>query len=245
MWNKPHLLNAIADLLFVAAAAAWLVAAAIWMVRMPALPIKQVALVEQPQHVRRGEVEQALTGMLRGNFFSVDLEAVRSALEKLPWVRRAEVRRQWPSRLEVRIEEHKPVARWEEGRGQARNELVNSYGEVYVATLGEKEAATLPQLFGPQGTSQEVLKRYAEFVQALAPVELKPVQVVLSPRLAWHVRLADGMTMDLGREQQKAPVSARLSRFVEVYPATVAKRPERPAAVDLRYPNGFAMRARG
>ncbi|MGE5385922.1 MAG: cell division protein FtsQ/DivIB [Betaproteobacteria bacterium] len=245
MWNKPHLLNAIADLLFAAAAAAWLAAAAVWLVRMPALPIRQVAVVQELQHVRRGEVEQALTGMLRGNFFSVNLEAVRGALEKLPWVRHAEVRRQWPARLDVTIEEHKPVARWEESRSLSKGELVNSFGEVFVATLPEKEALALPQLYGPQGTSQEVLKRYAEFTQALTPVELKPVRVVLSPRLAWHVQLADGMVMDLGREQPKAPVSARLSRFVEVYPTTVATRRDRPVAVDLRYPNGFAMRTRG
>ena len=33
--------------------------------------------------VRRAEIEQVLTGMLRGNFFSVNLEAVRVALEQL------------------------------------------------------------------------------------------------------------------------------------------------------------------
>lgn len=245
MWNKPHVLNAIADLLYAAAAAAALVAAAIWLVRMPAMPIKEVVVSEALQHVKRTEIEQAVAGMLRGNFFSVNLDAVRGSLEKLPWVRHAEVRRRWPARLEVRIEEHKPVARWDEGKGAGRNELVNSFGEVFAASLPHKEAASLPQMYGPQGTSQEVLKRYAEFVETLAPVALKPVQVTLSPRLAWQIRLADGMVMELGREQQKSPVSVRLSRFVEVYPAAVANRPERPAAVDLRYPNGFAMRTRG
>lgn len=245
MWNKPHVLNAIADLLFAAAAAALLAAAAVWMVRMPKLPIQQVVVKEELRQVRRAEIEQALAGNLRGNFFSVNLEAVRASLEQLPWVRRVDVRRQWPARLVVNIEEHKPVARWEEGKGQGRNELVNSYGEVFVAMLAEKEAATLPQMYGPQGTSQDVLKRFGEFAGLLAPLSLKPVQVNLSPRLAWQLRLADGMVVDLGREQAKAPVNERLQRFVEIYPGAVGNRPQRPAAVDLRYPNGFAMRVRG
>ena len=241
MWNKPHLLNAIADLLMLAAAAALLAAAAVWLVRVPSLPVKQVVFAEALPHTRRGEVEQVLPGSLKGNFFSLNLEMVRGSLEKLPWVRKVEVRRVWPAKLEIRIEEHKPVARWGEGRG----ELVNSYGEVFAAGLPENEATDLPLLFGPLGTAQDVLKHYSEFVGSFATVGERPVQVTLSPRLAWQLKLQNGMLVDIGREQTKAPVGVRLQRFIEIYPETVAKRAVRPAVVDLRYPNGFAMRVAG
>jgi len=241
MWNKPHLLNAIADLLMLAAAAALLAAAAVWLVRVPSLPVKQVVFAEALPHTRRGEVEQVLPGSLKGNFFSLNLDTVRGSLEKLPWVRKVEVRRIWPARLEIRIEEHKPVARWGDGRG----ELVNSYGEVFAAGLPENEATDLPLLFGPLGTAQDVLKHYSEFVGSFATVGERPVQVTLSPRLAWQLKLQNGMLVDIGREQTKAPVGVRLQRFIEIYPETVAKRAVRPAVVDLRYPNGFAMRVAG
>ncbi|HZX32574.1 MAG TPA: cell division protein FtsQ/DivIB [Rhodocyclaceae bacterium] len=245
MWNKPHLLNAIADLLFVAAAAALLAAAAVWLVRMPALPIKEVVFAHELQHVRRLEVEQVLPAALKGNFFSVNLDAVRGALEKLPWVRKVDVRRVWPAKLEVSVEEHRPAARWEDGRTAGHGELVNSFGEVFPATLPEEETAGLPLLYGPSGTAPELLKRYGEFVTAFKAVGQKPVQVVQSPRLAWQLKLDNGMLVELGREQPKAPLGARLQRFVDVYPAMVAGRPVAPSAVDLRYPNGFAMRVAG
>lgn len=238
MWNKPHLLNAIADLLMLVAAAALLAAGAVWLVRVPSLPVKHVVFAEPLPHTRRGEVEQVLPGSLKGNFFSLNLEQVRGSLEKLPWVRNVDVRRQWPDRLEIRIEEHKPVARWGEGRG----ELVNSYGEVFAAGLPEREASGLPLLFGPNGTAQEVLKHYSEFVGSFAKVGETPVQVTLSPRLAWQLKLQNGMLVDIGREQPKAPVGVRLQRFLEIYPETVARQAVRPTVVDLRYPNGFAMR---
>ena len=241
MWNKPHLLNAIADLLMLVAAAALLAAGAVWLVRVPSLPVKQVVFAEALPHTRRGEVEQVLPGSLKGNFFSLNLDTVRGSLEKLPWVRKVEVRRIWPARLEIRIEEHKPVARWGDGRG----ELVNSYGEVFAAGLPENEATDLPLLFGPLGTAQDVLKHYSEFVGSFATVGERPVQVTLSPRLAWQLKLQNGMLVDIGREQTKAPVGVRLQRFIEIYPETVAKRAVRPAVVDLRYPNGFAMRVAG
>lgn len=238
MWNKPHLLNAIADLLMLAASAALLVAATVWLVRVPALPIEQVIFAEPLPHTRRGEVEQVLPAALNGNFFSLNLEVVRGALETLPWVRKVEVRRVWPARLEISVEEHKPVARWGEGRG----ELVNSYGEVFAALLQDEEAQAMPLLFGPQGTAPEVLTHYGQFVGAFGPLGEKPVQVLLSPRLAWQVKLDNGMLVDIGREQPKSPVSQRLQRFIEIYPETVGRLPNRPAVVDLRYPNGFAMR---
>ncbi|MBS1143741.1 MAG: cell division protein FtsQ [Proteobacteria bacterium] len=241
MWNKPHLLNAIADLLMLVAAAALLAAGAVWLVRVPSLPVKQVVFAEALPHTKRGEVEQLLPGSLKGNFFSLNLEQVRGSLERLPWARKVEVRRVWPSKLEISIEEHKPVARWGEGRG----ELVNSYGEVFAANLPDSEAGDLPLLFGPQGTAQDVLKHYAEFVGSFAKVGEKPVQLTLSPRLAWQLKLQNGMLVDIGREQAKSPVDVRLQRFLEIYPETVAKRAVRPAVVDLRYPNGFAMRVAG
>jgi len=242
MWHRPQLLNAFADLLFVAGAAALLSAAAVWLVRVPALPIRQVVFTHELAQVRRAEVESALQGTLKGNFFSLNLEAVRGALEQLPWVRKAEVRRQWPAKLEVSVEEHKAVARWEDGRTSGRNELVNSYGEVFAAVLAEEQAARLPVMYGPSGTAPIVLKRYGEFAVALQPTGHRPVQMYLSPRLAWQLRLDDGMVVELGREQPKSPLDARLARFVEIYPTTVGARAVRPAAVDLRYPNGFAMR---
>jgi len=236
MWHKPQLMTAVADLLLAAAAAALVVAAAVWSTRLPLFPLREVVLTHELQEVRRSEVERSLAGLLRGNFFSVNLEALRQSLEKLPWVRHAEVRRQWPSRIELSLEEHQPAAHWGEGSAQ----LVNSFGEVFTASLSRDLA--LPVLSGPADSAAEVLRRYDEFVQALKPTGRRPEQVALSPRLAWLLKLEDGMQIELGREQAKAPIGVRLQRFVEYYPTLSDARRPRPAAVDMRYPNGFALR---
>lgn len=241
MWHRPQLLNALADLLMLAAGAAVLTAGTVWLVRAQALPVTRVDFVAPLVETRRQEVERVLPPVLTGNFFSVSLEAVRGALERLPWVRKVEVRRVWPARLEIKIEEHKAVARW----GEGRSELVNSHGEVFAAVLAMERAAALPLLYGPAGTSPEVLARYAEWVAVFAGVGERPVQLLLSPRLAWQVKLDNGMLLNLGREQSKAPLGVRLERFIEVYPATLASLAKRPEVVDLRYPNGFAIRVAG
>ena len=50
------------------------------------------------------------------------------------------------------------------------------------------------------------------------------------------------MVVELGRQQPKVPVRLRLQRFVEHYPTVLSVAKQRPSVVDMRYPNGFALR---
>ena len=237
MWHKPRVMTAVSDLLFLAGAAALLVAAVVWGTpRLRLFPLHEIQVTHALQEVRQSDVEQSLSDVLRGNFFTVDIEALRRAVEQLPWVRRAEVWRKWPSRIEVRIEEHRAAAHWGDGPEQ----LVNTYGELFSAALSQDQQ--LPRLSGPVGSSSEVLRRYEEFAQVLKPTGRLPAQMALSPRLAWLLKLEDGMLVELGREQAKAPIRMRLQRFVDYYPTLSNTRQGRPMAVDMRYPNGFALR---
>ncbi len=252
MWNKPQLMTAVSDLLFLAGAAVLAVAAVLWSARLPLFPLREVVVTHELREVRRSELEHSLAGRLRGNFFSIDLELVRQSLEQLPWVRHAEVRRQWPSRIEVSIEEHVPVAFW----GPASGQLVNSYGEVFAAAMSIAPAEPMPVLLGPVGLAPEMLGYYQQAEEVLKPLGRVPRALNVSPRLAVQLRLDDGMIVELGRQQAKAPVRERLERFVEYYANVVSiARPRAngnavqaaatalsPIVVDMRYPNGFALR---
>jgi cell division protein FtsQ len=227
----------VADLVFMAGAAALLVAGAVGVARLPFFPIREVAVTNELREVRRVDLERALSGRLSGNFFSVSLDALKESLEQLPWVRRAEVRRRWPARLELAIEEHRPVAFWGAGSGR----LVNSYGEIFMAGGVSPEA--LPVLAGPVNFAREMVDIY-RLAAALFKPTGRAIRVLnVSPRLALQLKLDDGTIVKLGREQPKAPVRERLERFVEFYPSIRMVSGKRLEIVDMRYPNGFALRA--
>ncbi|MDR0576297.1 MAG: cell division protein FtsQ/DivIB [Candidatus Accumulibacter sp.] len=229
----------VADLLFMAGTAALLAAAAIGVARLPLFPVREVVVTSALREVRRGEIERALSGNLRGNFFSVNLETVRQALEQLPWVRRAEARRRWPASIEVGIEEQTPVAFW----GRSAGRLVNSYGEIFNAGMSAPPPGTLPVLTGPASFTPEMLAYYRQAVDLFRTIGRAPRELSVSPRLALRMTLDDGTIVELGRQQAKAPIRERLERFAEFYPAMRAAAGGRPEAVDMRYPNGFALRA--
>ncbi len=242
MWNNAKLLSLIANGLFALAGALVLAAAGLALVRSPAFALRSIEVDGDLIHVRRPSIVAALQGHVRGTFFTADLDALRSRFESIPWVRHAEVRRTWPDRLVVRLEEHVAIARWgleENGR------LVDVHGEVFPAV----DRSELPLFAGPNGSEAEVTRRYAEFSSLLAPLKASVRQVLLSDRLAWQVRTEDGLVLELGRDADGDPVSRRLERFVRAYPLALqalAPRGEMTEVrVDLRYPNGFALRVPG
>jgi len=201
------------------------VGALYWVLQPQHFPLTRVDLKGSFEKTSKAELEAALP-RISGNFFAADLAEVRASVERLPWVRHVAVRRVWPGRLEISIEEHVALARWGD------DALVNTHGERF---LGKTQEA-LPSFIGPSGTQAEVARRYANFTAIVAPLGARIERVVLSPRHAWQLRLANGLHLALGRDADLA--ENRLRRFVEVYP-TVKNKNE---YVDLRYPNGFAVR---
>lgn len=236
-WDRPVLLNLVADLLIVCSVAVLAWAASVAVQRLPVFPLREVVVKEPLRQVTPEQIDQAARAAVIGNFFTVDLDGVQAAFEKLPWVRHAEVRRRWPDVLELDLEEHVAVARWRQADGESQ--LVDSYGEVFAAA-SEK---ALPTLAGPEGSAPEMLERYREFAQALAPVGRSLQSLVLSRREAWQVKLDDGLLIELGRDEPKHPLSERMARFAAYYQAALQRvQVAAGGVVDMRYPNGFAIR---
>ena len=230
MWDNPRLLNLIAGMLIGVALLGFAAVGTLKVLHAGLFPVREIVLTAAPGHTARAQIEEAVRGRIAGDFFRVDLGEVRGGLERLPWVRRAAVRRMWPDRLEVTLEEHVPLARWGD------DALVNTYGEKFSAATDQK----LPLFIGPAGSEREVAGEYARFSTALAPLGIAVDRVVLTARFAWQLRLADGLNVMLGRDAQVA--EERLRRFVGAYDATLKKIARRHDYVDLRYPNGFALR---
>lgn len=233
MWDNPRLLNAAADFLIGCAAVVLIVAATQLVLRSGLVQLREVTVLGSLAQSDRDQIRRAANAALSGNnFLAIDLDSVRHALERVPWVRRVEVRRVWPDRLEVALEEHVALARWGE------TELINTHGERFTATTTEP----LPVFAGPAGAEADIAHRYRRFAELLAPLAEAPQRVTLTSRHAWQVRLQSGLHLELGRDYPAEPAERRLARFVASFPQTLARLQRRHEYVDLRYPHGFALR---
>lgn len=242
-----RLMNGVASVIFVLAALGAVVAGVLWLMRSPLFPIRAIQLDGDLQRNSVPTIRANAAPLLAGNFFSVDLQAGRSAFETVPWVRRAVVRRVWPDRLAVRLEEHRAAAIWEgqgaeEGAGGER--LVNSFGEVFEANVGDVEDDSLPVLAGPEGQAGAMLALLRRLQPALARLDLAVARLQLSGRGSWRVELDSGAALELGRGDEEQ-LMARSERFVRTYTQVAAKWRQPLEYADLRHTDGYAVRLRG
>lgn len=227
MWDKPHLLRISAAMLFGVSLVLVLYSLAHYALQLPVFKLRTVQFTRAPQQVDMNQLNQVVKRTVSGSFFTIDLEQTRRSFEQLPWVRKVGVRRHFPWGLEVTLEEHVPMARWNNVA------LVNTYGEVFA---GQSKLA-LPEFNGEPETSMQLAGMYVELSKQLEILHRSITQISLSPRYAWQVQLDNGMRLELGREQMQQ----RLARFVAVYPYSLATMQRKVNYVDLRYRNGFAV----
>jgi cell division protein FtsQ len=245
MWHDVRALNAIASALVAAVVLAFIGSGVWWVSQRPMFTLRSVSVESmyglELQHVNKLTLRNGVVGRIKGNFFTTNLEQVRVAFESVPWVRKATVRREWPDQLIVEVEEHEALGTWgEDGR------LLSVKGDVFTANLAEAdEGHALPELEGPEGSEKEVLARFAELRAWFAPLQLAPGKLSLSSRYAWTVKLDNGMSVALGREQDKTTLKKRVDRLVNIYPQLAKLLPDGIQTVDMRYPNGLALSSAG
>lgn len=238
-----RLMNGVANVVFVLAGMGALVAGVAWLMRSPIFPIRAIQLDGDLVRNSVPTIRANAAPLLSGNFFSVDLQQGRAAFEHVPWVRRAVVRRVWPDRLAVRLEEHRAVALWEAEDGDSR--LVNSFGEVFEANVGDVEDDSLPVFNGPDGSAASMLTLHDRLAPVLATLDLEVMRMRLSGRGSWRLELDSGAALELGRGNVDELV-ARTERFARTYAQVAARWNNRPLEyADLRHADGYAVRLRG
>jgi cell division protein FtsQ len=210
-----------------------------WFANRPLFAIRTVLFEGQAEHLNLPVVKANFTARMKGTFFTADLAEAKQLAESLPWVRRAQISRRWPGTLVVRIEEHVPLARFND------TQLVSVAGETFTVNLDDVlERGQLPQFVGPVGSAALMVRRFSQLQGWLKPLGFVPRQLQLSDRLSWSVALSSGVAMELGRDSTPDAVEQRVRRLVVSWPQAVAALGA-PSRVDLRYPDGYAVSAPG
>lgn len=244
IWNRPDLMNRVANLLWGLGLLLILVSAVLMLIRLPLIPVREVVLEKPLERVQLEDLRAGIAPAIGGNFFTVDLKAIRQGAERQPWVYRADVHRQGLGSLSLDINEQVPVARWGGASVSGYSDWLNRDGEVFevIDTSLPKDVAALPILHGPQDTGDVLMQRYQRYSDLLKPLGRSIRQLDLSPRLSWRMQLDNGVVVELGRERTLNAADDLVALFVQAYPQLIATRAIPPTVVDLRYPAGVAVR---
>jgi len=193
------------------------------------LPVRMVTVDGEVKRLKPQRLKATVVAHINGGILTQDLGELKQAVEVMPWVRSASLRRHWPDRLELEVVEQVAVARWGE------DALVSPDGVVFRPEVGDFPHG-LPKLSGPKEHALATVERLQSWEPRLEPLDLEIEELANDARGAWTLHLSNGITLALG----KAEVEERFSRFLRVYPKLAA--PGMPAQVDMRYSNGLAIR---
>lgn len=237
-----RLLNASATVLFGLAAALFAALLLLWLSRQPVFAIRAIRVEGDLTRNSVSTIRANALPQLSGNFFTLDLLRGQRAFESVPWVRQAIVRRVWPNRIAVSLQEHRAAALWSVEEGS--DKLVNTEGEVFEANLGDVEDDGLPTLGGPEGSAAQVLAMYRRLMPMFHRAQLDMDGLTLSGRGSWHAEFDSGAEIELGRGSDDE-LTARVDRFLDTLPQVIARYQRPLVYADLRHNEGYAVRLKG
>ncbi|MDR6673472.1 cell division protein FtsQ/DivIB [Xanthomonas sp. 1678] len=197
-------------------------------------PLSRLQVSGDFKRVPAEQLRQVVLPYARRGFFAVRLQDAQDAIERLPWVESARVRKRWPDVLEVRVTEHRPFARWGTDR------MLSEQGRIF-ALPSELRGMALPQLAGPDAKAQDVVALYNESRALFAPAGLPVNGVAMDARGSWSLQLGEDVQIVVGRDDART----RLARFARVLPQLITPEQAPIARADLRYTNGFTVERRG
>lgn len=195
-----------------------------------ATPVKYVRVGGVFQYLTKDELKNTLLPLVQAGFLATDMQTVHDAVAKLPWVDEAEVKRVWPDAIDIRIREKTAFARW------GGNSLITEKGVIF-SPRNVDQFLALPKVFGPERQELKVLEIMKGVTTALSDQAMVLSEFTINDRWSWKIRLASGMEIRLGREDQLK----KLQRFLRTLPLLGAERSALIAIADLRYPNGYAV----
>jgi cell division protein FtsQ len=250
LWRSPLAINRFAAGLVWLTLFTGLAAVALWVARQPAFALKSVQVVSLGPpiaNLTKSDIRQAIEQAGQGTALTTPLHDLRDVLEDHAWVRQVSMRRVWPNRLLVWVEEHEPIAIWADGQ------LINSYGELFSAEadLGqvqERLGCQMPRLVGPVGSHLRVMERAMALQDELESHKRVLTRLELTEQLSWKAVLDGALVVELGRDQLPSSPIERLQGLLmrlESLEASLETKSgmQRLALADLRYANGFAFRA--
>ena len=209
------------------------------------LAINEVQVSGELHFIDKDTVRSIVEDNISGGFFTVDLNHVRQRLLQEPWINNVSLRRQWPAGVAVFVEEHMPVAYWND------DGYISESGSVFKPEIIDKNL-NLPLLNGPDGQHGNVWKFMNVLYKEMAQLGYAVTSLGLDARRAWRLEItnaasaaheADGKGIDvrLGRFDTEK----RMQRFIRMLPALASKKEfsdNKIEVIDMRYPNGFAVR---
>lgn len=219
----------LATVLIVASSFVWR-----WMSEPTSFPITQLRVEGKLVHETPVTILHIMQKNLTGGFFSLNVVHAERAILALPWIVNVSFRRVWPHTLVVQLTEQQAVARF------GKTGVLNAEGNIFYPPV-QTVPQNLPSLKGPIDQSKALFSFYHTVNTLTQLLGLTVIALRVNAEQSWDLEMSNHIRVALGYEQ----ALARFKRFIAIYPQIKAASNRTIRSVDLRYPDGVAVRYAG
>jgi cell division protein FtsQ len=167
----------------------------------------------------------------RTSLLFLDVERARSRLKASPWIAEASVRKVYPDRLQIEVEEREAFALWQK---DGRISVIARDGTV-LAPLTDRRFAALPLVVGPG--AEKKAKDFLALLDRYPNIRSEVRASILVANRRWNLKLKNGIDVRLpeAAAEQGLATLAALDRDKQILTRDIT-------AVDLRLADRVTVR---
>ena len=163
----------------------------IWLPKLLFIPITTVNVEASYERINPQAVESVINQYSSQGFLALNIDQLQAQLQELPWVKQAQIWREWPGQLVVKLKQRQALAIWNKsGLIDIDGTLFNPASETYPKGL--------PLFFASDDKAKLLLRQYSVINTLLVPIHLQVSQLSLDHRSAWDLVLSNGVMVHMG-----------------------------------------------
>jgi cell division protein FtsQ len=194
-------------------------------------PIKNISIESIIININKDDVfEKSKNYLDSKSFFNFKINILKKEIEKVSWVKSADIRRVYPGEIKIYIEEHIPIAIWN------NESYMNNIGDIFFINNIKKN---LPILISNQSGNKIMFEYFSLLLKYISDenFDIKIKKIEENDIRSLSAYLSSGIIVKFGSKD----IRGKIRTFIKVYKTLNTSDLEKIRYIDMRYSNGFSI----
>ena len=194
-------------------------------------PIKNVSIESKIINVSKHDVfEKSKNYLDSKSFFNFKINILKKEIEKVSWVKSADIKRVYPGKIKIYIEEHTPIAIWN------NKSYMNDVGDIFLIQDIKKN---LPVIISNQSGNKIMFEYFSLLLKYISDenFDIKIKKIEENDIRSLSAYLSSGIIVKFGSKD----IRGKILTFIKVYKTLNTSDLEKIRYIDMRYSNGFSI----
>ena len=198
-------------------------------------PIKNISIESKIINVNKEDIFEKSKNYLNSkSFFNFKINILKKEIEKVSWVRSADIKRVYPDEVKIYIKEHVPVAIWN------NKSYMNNSGDIFFIHDIKKN---LPMINSNESRNKIMHVYFSLLLKYISDynfdIEIKKIEENEIRSISAH--LSSGIIVKFGSKD----IKSKIHTFLKVYKTLNSSDLKKIGYIDMRYSNGFSIGWKG